>query len=58
MRRTLSRVGTVTGTGLHLGVRCTLEFRPAGGRADPRLSLRSHHSGLTAAEMRVPFVVI
>ncbi|RLT26145.1 MAG: hypothetical protein DWI48_06780 [Chloroflexi bacterium] len=35
-----------------------LEFRPVGGKADPRLTLRSQHSGLTAAEMRVPFVVI
>jgi UDP-3-O-[3-hydroxymyristoyl] N-acetylglucosamine deacetylase/3-hydroxyacyl-[acyl-carrier-protein] dehydratase len=30
MRRTISRAATVTGTGLHLGVPCTLEFRPAG----------------------------
>jgi UDP-3-O-acyl-N-acetylglucosamine deacetylase len=29
MRRTISRAATVTGTGLHLGVPCTLEFRPA-----------------------------
>ena len=35
-----------------------LEFRPAGGKIDPRLTLRSHHSGLTAAEMRVPLVLI
>lgn len=35
-----------------------LEFRPTGGKADPRLTLRSQHSGLTAAEMRVPFVLI
>jgi UDP-3-O-[3-hydroxymyristoyl] N-acetylglucosamine deacetylase/3-hydroxyacyl-[acyl-carrier-protein] dehydratase len=30
MRRTISRAATVTGTGLHLGVPCALEFRPAG----------------------------
>jgi UDP-3-O-[3-hydroxymyristoyl] N-acetylglucosamine deacetylase/3-hydroxyacyl-[acyl-carrier-protein] dehydratase len=30
MRRTIGRAATVTGTGLHLGVPCTLEFRPAG----------------------------
>jgi len=29
MRRTIGGVATVTGTGLHLGVPCTLEFRPA-----------------------------
>ena len=29
MRRTISRTATVTGTGLHLGVACSLEFRPA-----------------------------
>jgi UDP-3-O-[3-hydroxymyristoyl] N-acetylglucosamine deacetylase/3-hydroxyacyl-[acyl-carrier-protein] dehydratase len=29
MRRTIGRIAAVTGTGLHLGVRCTLEFRPA-----------------------------
>jgi UDP-3-O-[3-hydroxymyristoyl] N-acetylglucosamine deacetylase / 3-hydroxyacyl-[acyl-carrier-protein] dehydratase len=29
MRRTIGRAATVTGTGLHLGVPCTLEFRPA-----------------------------
>jgi hypothetical protein len=34
-----------------------LEYRPAGGRADPRLQLRSQHSGLSSAEMRVPFVL-
>jgi len=36
----------------------TLEFRPRGGRPDPRLAWPSHHSGLTAAEMRVPLLVI
>ncbi len=35
-----------------------LEYRPAGARADHRLALRSHHSGLTAAELRVPFVLV
>jgi len=29
MRRTIGRPATVTGTGLHLGVACSLEFRPA-----------------------------
>ena len=29
MRRTISRTVAVTGTGLHLGVACSLEFRPA-----------------------------
>lgn len=29
MRRTIGRSATVIGTGLHLGVPCTLEFRPA-----------------------------
>ncbi|HEV7993014.1 MAG TPA: UDP-3-O-acyl-N-acetylglucosamine deacetylase [Gemmatimonadaceae bacterium] len=29
MRRTISRPATVEGTGLHLGVDCSLEFRPA-----------------------------
>ena len=29
MRRTIARPATVTGTGLHLGVACSLEFRPA-----------------------------
>jgi UDP-3-O-[3-hydroxymyristoyl] N-acetylglucosamine deacetylase / 3-hydroxyacyl-[acyl-carrier-protein] dehydratase len=29
MRRTIERPSTVAGTGLHLGVACTLEFRPA-----------------------------
>ena len=29
MRRTLARPASVSGTGLHLGVPCTLEFRPA-----------------------------
>ena len=28
MRRTIARATSVTGTGLHLGVPCTLEFRP------------------------------
>ena len=28
MRRTIGRTATVTGTGLHLGVACSLEFRP------------------------------
>jgi UDP-3-O-[3-hydroxymyristoyl] N-acetylglucosamine deacetylase/3-hydroxyacyl-[acyl-carrier-protein] dehydratase len=31
MRRTIARPVTVEGTGLHLGVPCTLEFRPALG---------------------------
>ena len=29
MRRTIGRTTTVSGTGLHLGVACTLEFRRA-----------------------------
>jgi UDP-3-O-acyl-N-acetylglucosamine deacetylase len=29
VRRTIGRAVTVTGTGLHLGVDCGLEFRPA-----------------------------
>jgi UDP-3-O-[3-hydroxymyristoyl] N-acetylglucosamine deacetylase / 3-hydroxyacyl-[acyl-carrier-protein] dehydratase len=29
MRRTIARPASVTGTGLHMGVDCTLEFRPA-----------------------------
>ena len=49
------RLGDLVGISLGADV---LEFRPAGGRADPRLTLRSQHSGLTAAEMRVPFVLI
>jgi hypothetical protein len=36
----------------------TLEYRPRGSRPDPRLTWPSHHSGLTAAEMRVPLLVI
>ena len=35
-----------------------LEYRIPGVPADPRLAMRSHHSGLTAAETRVPFVLI
>jgi hypothetical protein len=35
-----------------------LEYRSAGALADRRLALRSHHSGLTAAELRVPFVLV
>lgn len=35
-----------------------LEYRPAGAPVDRRLSMRSHHSGLTAAETRVPFVLV
>ena len=49
------RLGDLVGISLGADV---LEFRPAGGKADPRLTLRSQHSGLTAAEMRVPFVLI
>jgi hypothetical protein len=36
----------------------TLEYRPRGARPDPRLAWPSHHSGLTAAEMCVPLLVI
>jgi hypothetical protein len=36
----------------------TLEYRTKGARADMRLALPSHHSGLTSAEMRVPLVVM
>lgn len=36
----------------------TLEFRPRGARPDPRLAWPSHHSGLTAAEMRVPLLIL
>jgi hypothetical protein len=35
-----------------------LEYRAAGASVDRRLSMRSHHSGLTAAETRVPFVLV
>ena len=35
-----------------------LEFRPVAWRSEGRRVLRSQHSGLTAAEMRVPFIVI
>ena len=35
-----------------------LEWRTPRGRPDRRLELPSHHSGLTAAEMRVPFILI
>lgn len=35
-----------------------LEYRPVGARADHRLALRSHHSGLTASELRIPFVLV
>jgi hypothetical protein len=50
-----ARLGDLVGISLGADV---LEFRPAGGKADPRLTLRSQHSGLTAAEMRVPVVLI
>lgn len=36
----------------------TLEVRPKGAPADRRLAWPSHHSGLTAAEMRVPLVIV
>lgn len=36
----------------------TLEVRPKGGLADRRTAWPSHHSGLTAAEVRVPLVII
>ena len=36
----------------------TLEFRATGARPDPRLAWPSHHSGLTAAEMRVPLLIV
>lgn len=36
----------------------TLEYRPRGARPDPRLAWPSHHSGLTAAEMRVPLLIL
>ena len=35
-----------------------LEYRATGARPDRRLALRSHHSGLTAAELHVPFVLV
>jgi hypothetical protein len=35
-----------------------LEYRVSGSRADPRLGWRSQHSGLTAAEMRIPLVIV
>ena len=40
MRRTIGRTATVTGTGLHLGVACTLEFRPAPSGAGIRFERR------------------
>ncbi|HRC62237.1 MAG TPA: alkaline phosphatase family protein [Dehalococcoidia bacterium] len=36
----------------------TLEVRPKGAPADRRLAWPSHHSGLTAAEVRVPLVIV
>jgi predicted AlkP superfamily pyrophosphatase or phosphodiesterase len=36
----------------------TFEFRQRGARPDPRLAWPSHHSGLTAAEMRVPLLIL
>lgn len=36
----------------------TLEFRSRGARPEPRLAWPSHHSGLTAAEMRVPLLIL
>jgi hypothetical protein len=36
----------------------TLEFRPRGARPDARLAWPSDHPGLTAAEMRVPLLIL
>ena len=36
----------------------TLEYRAKGARPDGRLAWPSHHSGLTAAEMRVPLLIL
>ncbi|MGE0227666.1 MAG: alkaline phosphatase family protein [Dehalococcoidia bacterium] len=36
----------------------TLEVRPKGAPVDRRLAWPSHHSGLTAAEVRVPLVIV
>ena len=47
MRRTIGRAATVTGTGLHLGVPCTLEFRPAPSGSGIRFERRDLPSAPT-----------
>jgi UDP-3-O-[3-hydroxymyristoyl] N-acetylglucosamine deacetylase / 3-hydroxyacyl-[acyl-carrier-protein] dehydratase len=59
MRRTIARAATITGTGLHLGVDCTLVFRPAPSGAgivferrdlagSAPIAARAEHAVLTA----------
>jgi UDP-3-O-[3-hydroxymyristoyl] N-acetylglucosamine deacetylase / 3-hydroxyacyl-[acyl-carrier-protein] dehydratase len=47
MRRTIARAVTVQGTGLHLGVACTLEFRPAPSGSGIRFERRDLPSAPT-----------
>ncbi|HEU4722676.1 MAG TPA: bifunctional UDP-3-O-[3-hydroxymyristoyl] N-acetylglucosamine deacetylase/3-hydroxyacyl-ACP dehydratase [Gemmatimonadaceae bacterium] len=51
MRRTIGRPATVTGTGLHLGVACTLEFRPAPSGSGIRFERRDLPSAPTIAAL-------
>jgi hypothetical protein len=50
-----ARLGDVVAISLGADV---LDVRASGGRGDPRLALASQHSGLSAAEMRVPLIIV